>query len=80
MLINPDNPTGMVYPQETLEKIVALAKEFDLFIIADEVYINIVYNGQSTVPISGCHRQCPGNGTQKGFPRSFLGPAHAAAG
>lgn len=52
MLINPDNPTGMVYPKETLERIVALARAYDLFVIADEVYINIVYNGKSTVPVS----------------------------
>ena len=52
MLINPDNPTGMVYTRELLEEIVAVARENDLFIIADEVYINIVYNGESTVPIS----------------------------
>jgi alanine-synthesizing transaminase len=52
MFINPDNPTGMVYPVETLREIVAIAKEYDLFIIADEVYINIVYNNEKTVPIS----------------------------
>jgi aspartate/methionine/tyrosine aminotransferase len=52
MIINPDNPTGMVYPVETLKGIVAIAKEYDLFIIADEVYNNIVYNGETTVPIS----------------------------
>jgi alanine-synthesizing transaminase len=46
MIINPDNPTGMVYSQETLQQIVAIAKEFGLFIISDEVYNNIVYNGK----------------------------------
>jgi aspartate/methionine/tyrosine aminotransferase len=71
MLINPDNPTGMVYPKETLEKIVALAKEFDLFIISDEVYINIVYNGKSTVPISDVIGDVPAialKGISKEFP------------
>jgi alanine-synthesizing transaminase len=52
LIINPDNPTGMVYPVETLREIVAIAKEYGLFIIADEVYNNIVYNGETTVPIS----------------------------
>lgn len=52
LLINPDNPTGMVFPKETLEKIVAIARRYELFIIADEVYNNITYNGQTTVPIS----------------------------
>jgi alanine-synthesizing transaminase len=52
MIINPDNPTGMVYTEEMLREIVAIAREYDLFIIADEVYNNIIYNGQKTVPIS----------------------------
>nr|WP_246551525.1 pyridoxal phosphate-dependent aminotransferase [Geobacter hydrogenophilus] len=52
LLINPDNPTGMVFSRETLEKIVAIARKYELFIIADEVYNNITYNGQTTVPIS----------------------------
>ncbi|WP_235298956.1 pyridoxal phosphate-dependent aminotransferase [Portibacter marinus] len=45
LIINPDNPTGMVYPEEVLLKMIAIAKEFDLFIIADEIYLNILYNG-----------------------------------
>ena len=52
MIINPDNPTGMVYPPELLKRIVAIARAYDLFIVADEVYNNIVYNGETTVPIS----------------------------
>ncbi|BEH08479.1 MULTISPECIES: pyridoxal phosphate-dependent aminotransferase [Geobacter] len=52
LLINPDNPTGMVYPREVLEQFVAIARRYELFIIADEVYNNITYNGQATVPIS----------------------------
>lgn len=52
MIINPDNPTGMVYPREMLEDIVTVARENNLFIIADEVYTNIVYNGETSVPIS----------------------------
>ncbi|NJD90384.1 MAG: pyridoxal phosphate-dependent aminotransferase [Geobacter sp.] len=71
MLINPDNPTGMVYPKETLEKIVAIAREFDLFIISDEVYNNIVYNGESTVPICEVVGDVPAlalKGISKEFP------------
>ncbi len=45
LIINPDNPTGMVYPKETLKFMVDIAREFDLFLIADEIYINITYNG-----------------------------------
>jgi alanine-synthesizing transaminase len=52
LIINPDNPTGAVYPERILSEIIAIAREYDLFIICDEIYHNIVYNGQSTKPIS----------------------------
>ena len=52
LIINPDNPTGAVYPERILREMVAIAKEYDLFIIADEIYHNIVFNGESTKPIS----------------------------
>lgn len=52
LIINPDNPTGAVYPESLLRGMIALAKKYDLFVVCDEVYMNIVYNGQSTVPIS----------------------------
>ena len=45
LIINPDNPTGMVYPEEILKRFVEIAKEFDLFLISDEIYINVTYNG-----------------------------------
>jgi aspartate/methionine/tyrosine aminotransferase len=71
MFINPDNPTGMVYPIETLREIVAIAREYDLFIIADEVYNNVVYNGQRTVPVSDVIGDVPAiamKGISKEFP------------
>jgi aspartate/methionine/tyrosine aminotransferase len=71
MIINPDNPTGMVYTEETLREIVEIARENDLFIIADEVYINIVYNGQKTVHISDVIGDVPAislKGISKEFP------------
>jgi len=52
LIINPDNPTGAVYPTHILEAIVELAKRYDLFIVCDEVYHHIVYNGTSTSALS----------------------------
>ncbi len=46
LIINPNNPTGAVYPREDLEKVVELAKKYNLFIIADEIYFRLVYNGK----------------------------------
>jgi alanine-synthesizing transaminase len=52
LLINPDNPTGVVYSRDTLEGVVKIAREFDLFVMCDEVYINITYNGAPAVHLS----------------------------
>jgi aspartate/methionine/tyrosine aminotransferase len=52
LLINPDNPTGAVYPREVLEQIVGIAREFGCFLIADEIYAHIVYNGYPTLHLS----------------------------
>ncbi len=52
LLINPDNPTGAVYPREVLLEIVAIAKQYDLFVVCDEIYINLTYNGKKAVPLA----------------------------
>lgn len=43
LIINPDNPTGYVYPPEVMERIVSIAKEFNCFVISDEIYSNLFY-------------------------------------
>lgn len=43
VLINPNNPTGAVYPKEILEKFIQLAREFSLIIYSDEIYDKILY-------------------------------------
>ncbi len=45
VLCNPGNPTGYLYSREELEKISALVKKHDLFLIADEVYREFCYDG-----------------------------------
>ena len=60
LIINPDNPTGMVYPLETLQRIVAIAKEFNLFIFADEIYLNITYNGARAYSLAEIIGDVPG--------------------
>ncbi len=60
LIINPDNPTGMVYPLETLRRIVEIAKEFNLFLVADEIYINITYNGARAYALSEIIEDVPG--------------------
>ncbi len=60
LIINPDNPTGAVYPEHILRGMVALARKYDLFVICDEVYQNIIYNGQKTLPLSDLIGEVPG--------------------
>jgi alanine-synthesizing transaminase len=71
LIINPDNPTGMVYPLETLKAIREIAKEFDLFLICDEIYNNITYNGAQAYTLSEFVGDLPGiamKGISKEFP------------
>ena len=60
LLINPDNPTGMVYPLEILKQFVELAREFDLFLISDEIYGAITYNGARHYPLAEVIEDVPG--------------------
>lgn len=60
LIINPDNPTGMVYPERVLREIVAIAQEFGLFVISDEIYARITYGPEKMVPIAKVLRDVPG--------------------
>ena len=44
LICNPGNPTGYLYSKEEIEKLAALVKKYDLFLIADEVYREFVYD------------------------------------
>ncbi len=71
IIINPDNPTGMVYPREILEQMVSIAKEFNLFIICDEIYMNLIYNNAKTCTLAEIIDDVPGislKGISKEFP------------
>jgi alanine-synthesizing transaminase len=52
VVINPNNPTGAVYPKETLQAIVELAREHNLILLADEIYDKILYDGIKHVPLA----------------------------
>lgn len=71
LVINPDNPTGLVYPRDTLENIVEIARELDLFVIADEIYGNITYGETPFIPLSEILGDVPGiamKGVSKDYP------------
>ena len=60
LLINPDNPTGAVYPRPLLEKMVDIARRYQLFVMCDEIYIHIVYNSAETAHLSEVIGDVPG--------------------
>jgi aspartate/methionine/tyrosine aminotransferase len=60
LLINPDNPTGAVYPVEILQDFVRIARTYGLFIVCDETYANIVYGGAKTAALSQVIDGVPG--------------------
>jgi aspartate/methionine/tyrosine aminotransferase len=51
LLVNtPANPTGAVFPEETIRRLVAIAVEHDLYLVSDEVYDQLVYDGEHFSP------------------------------
>ncbi len=52
VVINPNNPTGAVYPKEVLQQIVDLAEERGIIIFADEIYDKILYDETIHTPLS----------------------------
>lgn len=74
LIINPDNPTGMVYPRWILEKIVEIAKEYDLFLISDEIYSSLTYNGVEMVSLSEVAKDLVPNIIMKGISKELPWP------
>ncbi|MBK1679901.1 pyridoxal phosphate-dependent aminotransferase [Rhodocyclus tenuis] len=52
VIINPNNPTGALYPPELLRELVAIAREHGLIIYADEVYDKVLYDGETHTSIA----------------------------
>ena len=52
VLNTPSNPTGMIYTREELEAIAKVVIEADIYVIADEMYENLLYNGAEHVSIA----------------------------
>jgi alanine-synthesizing transaminase len=52
VVINPNNPTGAVYPRELLERIVAIAAKHRLLLMSDEIYDEVLYDGAAFQPLA----------------------------
>jgi aspartate/methionine/tyrosine aminotransferase len=71
IIINPDNPTGFVYPQETISQIVDIARRHNLFLISDEIYSNLAFKGSGMQKLASVIGDVPGiamRGISKEFP------------
>jgi aspartate aminotransferase/aminotransferase len=74
---NPGNPTGAVWPRETVAGFAAWAKRHDLWIIADEIYEDLVFEGEMvplapfdqerTIAVSGCSKSYAMTGWRLGW-------------
>jgi alanine-synthesizing transaminase len=52
VIVNPNNPTGAVYPRAVIEAIVRLAERRGLVLLCDEIYDQITYDGAEFVPVA----------------------------
>ena len=52
VIVNPNNPTGAVYPRETLKAIAQLAEKHHLVVLCDEIYDHILYDDAEFVPMA----------------------------
>ncbi len=58
VLINPNNPTGALYPKELLEQIIAVAREHNLIIFSDEIYDRLVMDGATHISTASLAPDC----------------------
>lgn len=72
MIINtPCNPTGAAYGRETLEMLAGVAKEFDLLVLADEIYTRYLYEGEF-IPMRTLPGMAERTVTLNSFSKNFL--------
>ncbi|HSK08384.1 MAG TPA: pyridoxal phosphate-dependent aminotransferase [Vicinamibacterales bacterium] len=74
---NPSNPCGTVWPRETVAAVAGWARDRDLWVIADEVYEELVFDGEMvwaapydrerTIAIGGCSKTCAMTGWRIGW-------------
>ncbi len=55
LLCNPNNPTGTIYTRQEIQRLIDLCEEHNLFLIVDETYRELIYDGQS--PLSILHME-----------------------
>jgi len=88
---SPSNPTGAVLPRETLKQIAALALKYSLWVVSDEIYEHLLYDGEKhtslaslgsgifdqTITINGCSKSYAMTGWRIGYAAAPLPIAKA---
>lgn len=59
VIINPNNPTGALYPKEILQGIIDIARHHGLIIFADEIYDKVLYDGNQHISIASLADDVP---------------------
>ena len=59
VIINPNNPTGVLYPKELLLEIIQIARESGLLIFADEIYDRLVMDGKRHISLASLTEDVP---------------------
>ena len=70
VVINPNNPTGALYPDHILQQLVEVAREFGLILYADEIYDKVLYDGAKHTSIAALASDllvCTFNGLSKNY-------------
>jgi aspartate/methionine/tyrosine aminotransferase len=82
---SPNNPTGAVYPEDTLRKIAEIAERYNVLIVSDEIYEHFVYDGRhfsigsiypNTITMNGFSKEYAMTGWRVGY---ITGPAEIIA-
>lgn len=59
VIINPNNPTGMLYPKEVLEELIQVAREFEILLFVDEIYDRLVMDGLKHISLASLADDIP---------------------
>lgn len=59
VIINPNNPTGAIYPKDVLDKIIEVARKNDIIIFCDEIYDRLVYDEIEHISIASLCNDVP---------------------
>ncbi len=73
VVINPNNPTGAIYSEETLRKIIEVAREHNLVIFADEIYDKLLLGEQKHISLASLDPEACVI-TFNGLSKSYVGP------